>query len=37
MKPTDLNFKSNEHLHGETTTPDGWGEVENGKPVWRRK
>ena len=32
-----LPFKGNEHLHGKTTTPDGWWEVENGKPVWRRK
>lgn len=32
-----LPYKGNEHLHGQTTTPDGWWEVENGKPVWRRK
>lgn len=32
-----IPFKGNEHLHGETTTPDGWWEVENGQPVWRRK
>lgn len=32
-----IPFKGNEHLHGQTTTPDGWWEVENGKPVWRRK
>lgn len=24
-------------IMGETTTPDGWWEVESGQPVWRRK
>jgi hypothetical protein len=32
-----IPFKGNEHLHGETTTPDGWWEVESGQPVWRCK
>lgn len=32
-----IPFKGNEHLHGETTTPDGWWGVESGQPVWRRK
>lgn len=32
-----VKYKGNEHLHGTGTTPDGWWEVENGKPVWRRK
>lgn len=32
-----IPFKGNEHLHGQTTTPDGWWEVESGQPVWRRK
>lgn len=32
-----VKYAGNEHLHGQTTTPDGWWEVENGNPVWRRK
>jgi hypothetical protein len=32
-----IPYKGNEHLHGKTTTPDGWWEVESGQPVWRRK
>lgn len=32
-----VKYAGNEHLHGQTTTPDGWWEVEDGQPVWRRK
>lgn len=32
-----IPFKGNEHLHGKTTMPDGWWEVEDGQPVWRRE
>ena len=32
-----LPFKGNEHLHGTDTTPDGWWECVDGKPVWRSK
>lgn len=32
-----LPYKGNEHLLNTKGRPDGWWEVENGKPVWRAK
>lgn len=32
-----IRYKNNKDLIGTTTVPEGWWEVENGEPVWRRK